>query len=101
MTGVLFLTSDTKCKREAGEFRPVIDRNRCEGKADCVRVCPMAVFTVGTLPQEQRAGLRLTGKLKGFVHKWQQAILTNPAACEACGLCVEACPEDAITLVRR
>ena len=28
-------------------FRPVMDRNRCEGKADCVRVCPTGVFTVG------------------------------------------------------
>ena len=95
------MTSDPKCKHEAGQFVPVIDRNRCEGKADCVRVCPTAVFMVGTLPRDQRAGLRFTGKLKGFVHKWQQAMLTNPDSCEACGLCVEACPEDAITLVRR
>jgi 4Fe-4S ferredoxin len=78
----------------------VIDRNRCEGKADCVRVCPMSVFTVDTLPKNERSGLSIKGKLKGFVHKWQQALLTNPGACEACGLCVAACPEDAITLSR-
>jgi NAD-dependent dihydropyrimidine dehydrogenase PreA subunit len=94
------MDSEATCRHEAGEFRPVIDRNRCEGKADCVRVCPVAVFTVGTLPTELRAGLSFKGKIKGLVHRWQQAMLTNAGACEACGLCVEACPEDAITLTR-
>ncbi|WP_113707468.1 hypothetical protein [Klebsiella michiganensis] len=28
------------CKRPPGEIVPVIDRNRCEGKGDCVEVCP-------------------------------------------------------------
>jgi NAD-dependent dihydropyrimidine dehydrogenase PreA subunit len=78
----------------------VIDRNRCEGKAECVRVCPVSVFAVDTLPKKERSALSLKGKLKGFVHKWQQALLVNPGSCEACGLCVEACPEDAITLSR-
>ena len=32
----------------------MIDRNRCEGKADCVRVCPVGVFAVDTLPPAQR-----------------------------------------------
>ena len=99
-TGTSILTSPTECRQEAGAYRPVIDRNRCEGKADCVRVCPVAVFSVATLPKDQRAGLSLKGKLKGFVHNWQQASLVNPGACEACGLCVEACPEDAISLTR-
>ena len=33
------------CKPEA-QLAPVIDRNRCEGKADCERVCPFGVFEV-------------------------------------------------------
>ncbi|MEO8310430.1 MAG: ferredoxin family protein [Caldimonas sp.] len=78
----------------------MIDRNSCEGKADCTRVCPVSVFAVGTLPKEQRKNLTLKGKLKGFAHRWQQAILVNESACQACGLCVEACPERAITLTR-
>jgi NAD-dependent dihydropyrimidine dehydrogenase PreA subunit len=47
-------------------------------------------------------GIFLTnkGRLKGFAHRWQQALLVNPDACEACGLCVEACPERALPLVR-
>ena len=89
-----------ECLQPPGAFRPVINRNRCEGKADCQRVCPVGVFVVGTLPVEERTGISLMGKLKGMAHKWQQAILVNPGACEACGLCVKACPEQAITLER-
>ena len=85
----------------AGLFRPVIDRNRCEGKADCVEVCPYDVFTVTTLPADQRKGLTFLGRLKGLAHGWQQALTPNAEACHACGKCVVACPERAIRLERR
>jgi NAD-dependent dihydropyrimidine dehydrogenase PreA subunit len=91
-------TSD--CKHSPGVFVPQIDRNRCEGKGACADVCPTGVFEVGTLHQEHRAHLSVRGKIKGFVHRWRQAILVHPEACEACSLCVEACPESAITLAR-
>jgi NAD-dependent dihydropyrimidine dehydrogenase PreA subunit len=94
------VSDPTDCKQEPGRFRPVIDRNRCEGKKECVAVCPYDVFTMGTLAKEDRAGLSLRGKLKGFAHRWQQAFATNADACHACGLCVSACPEKAITLTR-
>jgi len=89
-----------ECKQSPGTFQPVIDRNRCEGKGDCVRVCPYGVFTVSVLPKEERAFLSLKGKIKGFAHGWKQAFTPNANACHACGLCVEACPEKAITLQR-
>lgn len=89
-----------ECKQEAGAFKPVVDRNRCEGKKDCVAVCPYDVFTIATVPKELRKGLGLRGKLKGFAHGWQQSFATNADACHACGLCVSACPEKAITLTR-
>ena len=38
-------------KQEPEVFTPVIDRNRCEDKADCVPVCPYTLFAVGTLPK--------------------------------------------------
>ena len=80
---------------------PVIDRNRCEGKAECVAVCPVGVFEIGILPENARMGLTLRGKVKGFVHGWRQAFPVRAEACESCGKCVALCPEDAIRLVRR
>lgn len=88
------------CKHQPGVFMPVIDRNRCEGKEDCVAACPYQVFTMGTLAKEERKELSFTGKLKGFGHQWKQAFATNVEACRACGLCVTSCPEKAITLRR-
>ena len=35
------------CKQEPGVFAPVIDRASCEGKADCVVVCPCDCFREG------------------------------------------------------
>lgn len=94
------VTSNASCKQAPGVMVPVIDRNRCEGKAACVAVCPRNVFAVGILPAGERAGLSLRGKLKGFAHGWKQAFTPNAAACEACGKCVEACPESAIRIRR-
>ncbi len=91
---------NANCKQDPGVFAPVIDRNRCEGKAQCVSACPYNVFVVGVLPKAQRAGLTLKGKMKGFAHGWRQAFTPNAQACHACGLCVAVCPEKAITLER-
>ena len=93
-------TDMNECRQDPGVFKPVIDRNRCEGKSDCVPVCPYSVFAVGTLPKEQRTGLSFIGKLKGTANQRKQALLVHPEACRACGLCVKACPEHAITLAR-
>ena len=89
-----------ECKQEAGKFQPVINRNSCEGKAACVDVCPYDVFVIDTLAKEERRNLSFFAKLKGFGHKWQQAFTPNSDQCQACGLCVEACPEKAIKLSR-
>lgn len=88
------------CKADSGEFMPLVDRNRCEAKGDCVRVCPYDVFEIMPLTTDQRKQLSLRGKLKAWAHGGQQASVIKPEACHACSLCVEACPENAIKLVR-
>jgi 4Fe-4S ferredoxin len=56
------MSAEPDCKQAPGVFAPVIDRNRCEGKEECVKVCPYDVFTMGKLPAEQRKGLSLRGR---------------------------------------
>ncbi len=88
------------CKQSPGEFHPVIDRARCEGKADCVVICPYDVFDLAIVPPEDRQDLGFMAKIKGTLHGWKQAYAVNAEACQACGLCVSTCPEKAITLAR-
>lgn len=94
------MPTDTDCKQDAGQFVPRIDRNRCEGKEDCVRVCPYDVFEIGTLDPSERVKLSWKGRFKGFAHGYKQAFAVRAELCHACGLCVKACPERAITLAR-
>jgi NAD-dependent dihydropyrimidine dehydrogenase PreA subunit len=91
--------AEAACK-QPGVLVPVIDRNRCEGKQDCVRVCPYQVFEMGTLAPEQRAALSFVGRMKAMFHGNRQAFAVRAELCHACGKCVEACPERAIKLVR-
>jgi NAD-dependent dihydropyrimidine dehydrogenase PreA subunit len=88
------------CKHPPGVVAPVVDRNRCEAKEDCVRVCPYAVFEIRALAPADRRGLSLVGRLKAWAHGNRQAFAVNAAECHGCGLCVAACPEDAIRLER-
>jgi 4Fe-4S ferredoxin len=88
------------CKHEAGRFVPVIDRSRCEGKEDCVQVCPYSVFEMRQLSDSDKRALRPGARLKAWVHGNRQAFAVNAQNCHACGLCVSACPERAIKLSR-
>ena len=88
------------CKEEAGRVQPVIDRERCEGKEDCVQVCPYSVFEVRKLDRQERSALSLKGRLKALVHGGRQAFAVRADQCHACALCVAVCPEHAIRLLR-
>lgn len=88
-----------ECK-EQGLLTPVINRNRCEAKSDCVDVCPYDVFEIRKLEASDRAGLSFVGRLKAWGHGYQQAYAVRAEACHGCGLCVTACPEKAISLRR-
>jgi 4Fe-4S ferredoxin len=92
--------SDDNCSETAGRVKPEIDRTRCEGKSDCLRVCPYSVFQLRPLTDAEHAELSWITRFKLFVHGGQQAFAINAPACHACGLCVTACPEKAIKLVK-
>ncbi len=89
-----------QCKAPPRTWRPVVDHARCEAKRDCVDVCPYDVFEVRRIDDADWERLGLLARLKVFVHRSQTAYTPRAASCQACGLCVVACPEDAITLVR-
>ena len=89
-----------ECKEEAGRLVPVVNLNKCEAKGPCIEVCPFDVFQLQEITHAQYARLSLLGKLKTKVHGRKKAVVAHPGACHACGLCVPACPEKAITLSR-
>jgi len=87
-----------ECKAEPGRYLSRVDRGRCEGKADCVEVCPYDVFAVGPIDELEYQALPLLSRLRVWAHGKQTALTPNASACRACGLCVVACPEKAIQL---
>ena len=86
------------CKAPPKGFAPVVDVRRCEGKADCAEVCPYDVFEIGAIDDGVYRALPLGNRLKLWVHGKQIAHTPRADACQACGLCVVACPEHAIEL---
>jgi 4Fe-4S ferredoxin len=94
------MSMPVECRAPRGEFAPVVNRSKCEGKAECVEVCPVHVFEVRRIDDADFAKLGVLAKLKSVVHGRRTAYTPNASACEACGRCVEACPEKAIKLAR-
>ena len=88
------------CKHPPGVFAPVIDANRCEGKAACAAECPVDVFVVRRRERSELPELGLLGAVKWWMHGGVQAHALHADRCRGCGLCVSACPESAITLER-
>jgi NAD-dependent dihydropyrimidine dehydrogenase PreA subunit len=89
-----------ECRAAPGTFAPVVNRSKCEGKEDCVRVCPYDVFEVRRMDDADFAQLGAFGKLRSIAHGRKTAYTPRASACQSCGKCVEACPEKAIKLAR-
>lgn len=92
--------SAASCKQPPGVIVPVVNFKRCEGKADCVAVCPENVFEIRRIDDADFQQLGMLHKFKLRAHGLQVAYTPNADACRACGLCVTACPEKAISLTR-
>jgi len=88
------------CRAAPLAYRPQVDPRSCEGKADCVTVCPYNVFEVRKIDEDQYRALPTRVRLKLWAHGKKIAYTPHADACRACGLCLVACPEKAITLVR-
>ncbi|WP_020475666.1 4Fe-4S dicluster domain-containing protein [Zavarzinella formosa] len=88
------------CDEAPGRVVPVVDPRRCEDKGPCVEACPYDVFEIRKLTPGERGALPLLTRFKVWVHGGRQAFVVRPDSCHACGLCVTACPEKAITLAK-
>lgn len=73
----------------------IIDRNKCEGKMNCLEVCPEDVFL---MKKPDRQDLTFLTRIKMKFHGEKQAFAVKPENCTLCRLCVEHCPEDAISI---
>ena len=89
----------SECKADPGVYHPEVDPRRCEGKGDCVAVCPYDVFEVARMADDTFAAMPVMAKLKSWAHGRKTALTLRADACRGCGMCVVACPEHAIRLV--
>jgi 4Fe-4S ferredoxin len=53
-----------------------------------------------TLSEEDKRAMPFFSRFKARVHGNRQAFGVRANDCQACGLCITACPESAITLQR-
>ena len=92
--------TDMDCKEPHGKFIPIVDFSRCEAKGPCTQVCPYDVFEIRMIEPSDYAKFGLLSKLKNRFHGGKVSYTPRADQCQACGLCIKACPEHAIKLGR-
>jgi 4Fe-4S ferredoxin len=79
--------SRADCKQAPGFIEPIVNYTRCEGKGDCVRVCPESVFQLRRIDERDYRALNLINRFKPRLHGMAVAYTPNADACRTCGLC--------------
>ena len=54
-----FFNPETDCRVEPGTVVPVINRNKCEGKSDCLKIFPYDVFEIRLLTQSEKKTFKI------------------------------------------
>src|SRR4029078_2281826 len=72
-----------KCRAPAGRYVPKVDRKKCQGKADCVAVCPYGVFEVGKMDDGEYRALPMFSRLKLWAHGKKTAYTPRADDCRA------------------
>lgn len=83
---------------------PVIDYNKCTGKAVCVEVCPEGIFEIRNLDQIQFCEETKASGIcpePRYATKDKRSYPVNIDKCTECGICIEKCPEQAIRLIKK
>ena len=86
--------------KKQNSFIPEIDLNKCESDGICVKSCLFKVFEMNLISDRQFSKLSLIGKIKTLFHGRNKAIVIYPYQCTGCGVCIIACPEKAIKLIK-
>ncbi len=89
------------CKPIPTKVGPLIDMNKCEGREECVKVCPYDVFEMHLLSGQEKSESNPARTMENRSNGNRKAYTANIESCHACGVCVTACPEKAITLIFR
>ena len=85
--------------KERPTLIPLVDHARCEARYACVNVGPENVFSVYQIDDADRRALSSLGRLRSRIHGGMTAYATRAEDCSGCGLCVDACDENAVRLV--
>jgi len=89
------------CDETPRRLIPVVSLTRCETKGPCLEVCPYSVFEIRSLTQKDWDTIPSKfSRLKVWLGGSRASFVARPDDCHACGLCVQACPEKAITLTK-
>lgn len=83
---------------------PVINYEKCTGRGICVEVCPEDIFEIRNLDQilfcEETKAAGICPEPK-YATKDKRSYPVNVDNCTECKICLEKCPEQAITLVAK